>query len=226
MGVAAGGREPPGSLSAASGCPSTWALAHQKTSSGCPAGLHSNLCQPGKHIRAHWYNAGLELHLPGPRHSVLPCCTPLPPAVTTPMWRTVNGLTYCNADGEQPPPLFLSCMLALRLGLSLLPPVPNWQRFLHLPACFRAPPGTHLSPLCDSPCRPAPETQAGPALSQPGRLHAALRAPQACQPPAPFAGAPQAGQPAVHCCSAQRWPACGAPAAAGRPRIAQQHLGN
>ena len=41
----------------------------------------------------------LPCRRPPPRHSPTPC-PPAPPAVTTPMWRTVNGLTYCNADGE------------------------------------------------------------------------------------------------------------------------------
>ena len=41
-----------------------------------------------------------------PCHALTVCLPAAPaPAAATPMWRQVNGLTYCNADGELPAPL-------------------------------------------------------------------------------------------------------------------------
>lgn len=90
-------------LHAASGCPLMRMLPLRQTSP-CVLQTDGNGCKLSKQARTVW-------HAPC-RISTCPCrrsCPPTAPpflscllAVTTPMWRTVNGLTYCNADGEQP----------------------------------------------------------------------------------------------------------------------------
>ncbi len=78
---------------------------------------------------------------------------PLRLAVTTPMWRTVNGLTYCNADGEQP-------SLLVRRVLAALPRPGSATRrppgATHCPSCHPA--STYLAQLSPWPtlrCIPA-----------------------------------------------------------------------
>lgn len=102
------------------------------------------------------------------------------------MWRTVNGLTYCNADGERPT---LACLhlrltwgrVACRLALGPLAPTHPLRSYLHQRTLS-------LALLCQPPRRPAAQAQAWTALSLPGRPYAALRSPPLASPQSPWRG--------------------------------------
>lgn len=77
-------------------------------------------------------------------------------AAVTPMWRSVNGLTYCNADGQ-----WLSC--AWLIGLCHCQVYAQLR--CHAPLTLAAPLGL-VAPMC----RSAPEAQAGPVVRWPEGL--------------------------------------------------------